>query len=178
MQPLIFLDIDGVLNSHHSDYELYQPYIKNLKTLVDATDAQIILSSSWQMFVKKENNEIVPKNKNTYGHALVDALAKENLKIFDKVVDDDILPSNKRHKEILNYLKKRFNYEINYPNFVILDDEDYGFNSELTLVNPYDVLKGHHVKTFAGEYNFIPDDAQGFNTTKLTEALYIMKSLI
>lgn len=171
MQPLIFLDIDGVLNSDHSDYELYQPYIKNLKTLVDATDAQIILSSSWQMFVKKENNEIVPKNKNTHGHALVDALAKENLKIFDKVVDDDILPSNKRHKEILNYLRKRFNYEINYPNFVILDDDDFGFNSELTL-------KGHHVKTFAGEYNFIPDDAQGFNTTKLTEALYIMKSLI
>ena len=89
----------------------------------------------------------------------------------DKVVDDDILPSNKRHKEILNYLRKRFNYEINYPNFVILDDDDFGFNSELTL-------KGHHVKTFAGEYNFIPDDAQGFNTTKLTEALYIMKSLI
>ena len=29
-------------------------------------------------------------------------VAKENLKIFDKVVDDDILPSNKRHKEILN----------------------------------------------------------------------------
>ena len=102
MQPLIFLDIDGVLNSNHSNYELYQPYIKNLKTLVDATDAQIILSSSWQMFVKKENNEIVPKYKNTHGHALVDALAKENLKIFDKVVDDDILPSNKRHKEILN----------------------------------------------------------------------------
>ena len=118
MQPLIFLDIDGVLNSHHSDYELYQPYIKNLKTLVDATDAQIILSSSWQMFVKKENNEIVPKNKNTHGHALVDALAKENLKIFDKVVDDDILPSNKRHKEILNYLRKRFNYE-NYQTTII-----------------------------------------------------------
>ena len=166
MQPLIFLDIDGVLNSHHSNYELYQPYIKNLKTLVDATDAQIILSSSWQMFVKKENNEIVPKNKNTHGHTLVDALAKENLKIFDKVVDDDVLPSNKRHKEILNYLRKRFNYEINYPNFVILDDDDFGFNNELTL-------KRHHVKTFAGEYNFIPNDAQGFNTTKLTVTLHM-----
>lgn len=69
---------------------------------------------------QKENNEIIPKNKNTHGKTLINALAKENLKIFDKIVDDDILQkSNKRHKEVLNYLRKRFNYEINYPNFVI-----------------------------------------------------------
>lgn len=140
MKPLIFLDVDGVLNSHVSNYELHQPYIVNLRTLVVATDAQIILSSSWQNFVKKENNEIVSKSK--AGKLLIDALAKENLKIFDKVLDDEVSPAGKRHQEILSYLRKNFSYEIGYPNFVILDD------------------------------------AQGFNTTKLTEALYILKSLI
>ena len=48
---VIFLDIDGVLNSDRTLYEyisLEDDLILNLKKLVDKTGAKIILSSSWR----------------------------------------------------------------------------------------------------------------------------------
>ena len=52
---VIFLDVDGVLNSQQlfekcEDDQLIsvdEDNIKNLKTIVDATGAKIVLSSSW-----------------------------------------------------------------------------------------------------------------------------------
>ena len=52
MKKVIFLDIDGVLNSNRTLYEeisLEDDLILNLKELVDKTDAKIILSSSWRL---------------------------------------------------------------------------------------------------------------------------------
>ena len=49
MKKVIFLDIDGVLNSTKTLYEdisLEDDLILNLKELVDKTGAKIILSSS------------------------------------------------------------------------------------------------------------------------------------
>ena len=52
MKKVIFLDIDGVLNSSRTLYEdisLEDDLILNLKELVDKTGAKIILSSSWRL---------------------------------------------------------------------------------------------------------------------------------
>ena len=52
MKKVIFLDIDGVLNSSRTLYEdisLEDYLISNLKELVDKTGAKIILSSSWRL---------------------------------------------------------------------------------------------------------------------------------
>ena len=52
MKKVIFLDVDGVLNSNRTLYEeisLEDDLILNLKELVDKTDAKIILSSSWRL---------------------------------------------------------------------------------------------------------------------------------
>ena len=52
MKKVIFLDIDGVLNSSrtlHEDISLEDDLISNLKELVDKTGAKIILSSSWRL---------------------------------------------------------------------------------------------------------------------------------
>ena len=52
MKKVIFLDIDGVLNSSrtlHEDISLEDDLILNLKELVDKTKAKIILSSSWRL---------------------------------------------------------------------------------------------------------------------------------
>ena len=49
MNKVIFLDVDGVLNSNRTLYEdisLEDDLISNLKELVDKTGAKIILSSS------------------------------------------------------------------------------------------------------------------------------------
>ena len=52
MNKVIFLDVDGVLNSSRTLYEdisLEDDLISNLKELVDKTGAKIILSSSWRL---------------------------------------------------------------------------------------------------------------------------------
>ena len=52
MKKVIFLDVDGVLNSSrtlHEDISLEDDLILNLKELVDKTKAKIILSSSWRL---------------------------------------------------------------------------------------------------------------------------------
>ena len=52
MKEVIFLDVDGVLNSSRTLYEdisLEDDLISNLKELVDKTGAKIILSSSWRL---------------------------------------------------------------------------------------------------------------------------------
>ena len=55
MKKVIFLDVDGVLNSSRTLYEdisLEDYLISNLKELVDKTGAKIILSSSWRLFTE------------------------------------------------------------------------------------------------------------------------------
>ena len=52
MKKVIFLDVDGILNSSRTLYEdisLEDYLISNLKELVDKTGAKIILSSSWRL---------------------------------------------------------------------------------------------------------------------------------
>jgi len=50
---VIFLDFDGVLNlisQGHDDYGgiFHEHFVNNLKELVEATDAKIVVSSSWR----------------------------------------------------------------------------------------------------------------------------------
>ena len=52
MKKVIFLDVDGVLNSSRTLYEdvsLEDDLILNLKELINKTGAKIILSSSWRL---------------------------------------------------------------------------------------------------------------------------------
>jgi hypothetical protein len=51
--PVVFLDIDGVLNSCESratgDHDLAPPLVAHLEYLVTATAAEIVLSSTWRL---------------------------------------------------------------------------------------------------------------------------------
>ena len=52
MKKVIFLDVDGVLNSNKTLYEdisLEDDLILNLKEIINKTKAKIILSSSWRL---------------------------------------------------------------------------------------------------------------------------------
>ena len=63
---VIFLDVDGVLNSQQlfekcEDDQLIsvdEDNIKNLKTIVDATGAKIVLSSSWRYVWADHSNGV------------------------------------------------------------------------------------------------------------------------
>ena len=77
---VIFLDIDGVLNSFQTFREIYYEHeltgfrrvaididkVKLLKEIVDNTGALIVLSSSWRTFGKMKKGKLVTKNQNLF----------------------------------------------------------------------------------------------------------------
>lgn len=79
---VIFLDIDGVLNSREffrnrpltqGLNEIDEEKVKLLQQIVQATNAKIVLTSTWRIYDKADK---------VYQH-LVDTLAKYDLSIFD-----------------------------------------------------------------------------------------------
>lgn len=123
---VIFLDVDGVLNSEVSreqernnfdnwmEHEVSDMHINNLKKIVDATGAQIVLSSSWRFDHPKATGR--------------DFIADPLMKILDrklKAVGLDIidvtpdLRGKIRGAEIQDWLDRHSEVE----RFVILDDD-------------------------------------------------------
>ena len=116
---VIFLDVDGVLNSEHCfkkehkryerthevrvDKGLDKRFIKNLKWLVNKTGAKIVLSSSWRGLVKKDKN-----------HYLHKYLEEQGLKIYDYTPNVGL----ERGIDIQEWL----NHHLDVTNIVILDD--------------------------------------------------------
>lgn len=116
---IIFLDIDGVLNSHRKLIEVYNkthkphsgynyPFdelcLENLKTLVEATNSKIVITSSWQ---KDEEGR----------DKLIQTLKDYSLDQY--IIDYTPILHQKRGIEIQSYLST-LEHE---PNFIILDDD-------------------------------------------------------
>lgn len=54
--PVIFLDVDGVLNrSGHSGHGLEEEKLRLLKDIVDSTGAVVVVSSSWRKDVRSSS---------------------------------------------------------------------------------------------------------------------------
>jgi len=115
---LIFLDVDGVLNSTRKLIEVYNithkphsgsnyPFdeecLKNLQLIVLETNSKIVISSTWRKH--KKNIQVLFNELKKYN------LDKEVIG-FTKVIDGNL------ENEILEYLS---NIEIDY-NFIILED--------------------------------------------------------
>ena len=123
---VIFLDIDGVLNS--MDYfektkgmkgyrEINPQKVEFLKEIVDKTNAKIVLSSTWRGLAKNENEEEHPM----YSY-LADTLRKHGMEIYQHT---PYIGQN-RPKEIKAWIENKAE-EI--ESFASLDDdfteEDY-----------------------------------------------------
>jgi flagellin-specific chaperone FliS len=122
---IIFLDIDGVLNTDRIDrmrknhnistIDFDPEALKNLSKIVIETNAKLVISSSWR----------VHQNTDTpLWNALIDNLKKCNLEkeIFDITeVHGGIIKRQPRWKEISNWLLK--SKELDISSYVILDDE-------------------------------------------------------
>lgn len=83
---IIFLDIDGVLNSTKYDRERKQndgnidiTRLALLKRLVDSTNAKIVLTSTWRKFWESDK-KIISKT----GAEIDRVFASQGLEIFDK----------------------------------------------------------------------------------------------
>ena len=105
---VIFLDIDGVLNTN-SDREISDDKLKLLSELVSKTGADVVLSSSWRYgWNKPELNQ-----PGTRIYRL-----KQLLKDNDIVIKDTIGLDLTKSIQIKNYLNTNM-----ISNYVVLDDE-------------------------------------------------------
>ena len=107
---VIFLDVDGVLNSVRDYYSIdlvTDSHFELLKELIDITGAKIVLSSSWRFGID---------DVNCSAHNLITRLSEYDLTIFDKT---PVLRGKKRGDEIRAWLDKHEGI----TDFVILDDE-------------------------------------------------------
>lgn len=139
---VLFLDIDGVLNTSLTYFENKRKKVKNpsmdcldidefrlryLKEIVDSSSCQIVLTSSWRTFFHKEDGLLIGTGK---GKQLLDLFQKYGLSIYDITPFD----SNRwRENEIERYLE-----ENDVDSFVIVDDESvdlHKFRDHLVLIS-------------------------------------------
>lgn len=142
---IIFLDVDGVLNSIDSEDRFHcfigldYSGIKLLKEIVDATEAEIVLVSTWKTSWSKDGSR-----PDSLGAYLDQRLAEEGLTITDKT-DGSM---NERGHGIVDWL-----FEHPTESWIVLDDEifeDYeecGIMPHLIKTSFYDGgLKEKHVE--------------------------------
>lgn len=126
---LIFLDIDGVLNTSNSfntKYEIREENVMLLGQLVDRLSGhgylpKIVLTSTWRLGFDRDYEKCSPQIQR-----LISKLAVHNLQIFDKT---PIYKGKTRDMEIARYIK---GYQLEKADFdyIILDDDDSVFDKD------------------------------------------------
>ena len=136
---LIFLDIDGVLNTSNSfntKYEVHEENIKALSLLIDDLKKQgyfvkIILTSTWRLGYDSAFEKCSEQVKE-----LITKLDIYNIHIADKT---PVYKANTRDKEILRYIRG-YQLENNNFTYIILDDDVSIYdNNVLKSLNFYKV---------------------------------------
>lgn len=122
---VIFLDIDGVLNTSETFDKIYRRQcsildiaidefrLEYLKKIIDKTDAKIVLSSSFRRFFYKEKGVIVPGAPK--GKKLYDLFLKYGIEIYDIT----LATLSNREAQIKDWLSIHDDIE----DFVIIDDD-------------------------------------------------------
>lgn len=142
---VIFLDIDGVLNCQNSQSRcggyigIDNDKVKRLRKIVEATNARIVLVSSWKSRWEREYKD----DQNELANYLDRKLKRERLYILDKTKDSVW----NRGEGIIWWVGTH-----NVENFIILDDEEFdyadcGIISRLVKTSFYgDGLRDEHVE--------------------------------
>lgn len=106
--PVIFLDIDGVLNTFEKVVELSLPLqrssVEVLNQLIEKSGAKVVISSSWRLYYDLEKIEEILENFGFVGE------------IIGKT---PVLKGSERGEEIKTWLQVK---GANTQGFVILDD--------------------------------------------------------
>jgi hypothetical protein len=132
---IIFLDIDGVLNSRQYDADrrieegnIDETRLPLLKQLIDRTEAKIVLTSSWRC-----HWDPTGEHTNKIGQDLVAAFKKYGIYLYDKTPECN----NDRAREIHQWLDQ--NQDID--SFVIIDDIKFGWDR----LEPYVVKTDYRI---------------------------------
>lgn len=103
---VIFLDVDGVLNSSQDGFTIKlgtNKHLELLKQIVEKTDAKIVLSSSWR--ISNKTKSFIEAKLNEYGMSIISATP-------------DL--GSSRGEEIKRWLRETNDF---IESFVILDDD-------------------------------------------------------
>jgi len=116
MRPILFLDVDGVLNTSYSKVSLEPELVKRLLEIQEETNCAFVLSSTWRKIEKQ-----------------ADRLADNGIHCIDFTPDVFRLDNNeslwsKRGHEIKQWLDARSNEKFNY---CIVDDDADMLDSQL-----------------------------------------------
>ena len=121
---ILFLDVDGVLNSALYDAERRSTPMGNvdetrlplLRRIVDATGAVIVLSTSWRVYWDPDPTRCAPE-----WAEIGDPLTAFGLRVYDKTPSD---PGNNRDCEVRDWLEA---HKGEVESFAILDDMSFGW---------------------------------------------------
>jgi hypothetical protein len=138
---VIFLDIDGVLNSeeflkNNQSEMIDRNNVSILKSVIDKTGAVIVMSSGWRLWF---DDNMMPRDG--YSQCLHDILYEFDIKLFDKTPDfstEEIRTkktfSKVKAKEIIAWLSDHETVD----KYVVLDDlnlQNEEINSHLVRTN-------------------------------------------
>ena len=119
---IIFLDIDGVLNCHHTkEYIAGYVFVSDdkiqlLKKIIDKTGAQVVLSSTWRWgWILKEHNLNCSNEEIWLFESLLEKLSEYNIELLDYTRE-----LGNRSDEISNWLNNHAEERV--ESYVILDD--------------------------------------------------------
>ena len=123
---ILFLDIDGVLNSREYDRkrnwneqtDIDETRLPLVKEIIDKTGAKIVLISTWRSHWNRDVN--LCDEDGMYINRL---FSKYGLAIYDKTPDLGLL--SKRKDEVKAWLAE---YKSDIEGFVILDDYRFGWD--------------------------------------------------
>ncbi len=128
-EKVIFLDVDGVLNDndferkHREKIYIQEFRVKRLKDIVEATQAEIVMSSSWRHGFKLYNEKperITSEHDLSIMKELKDKLDKYGLSVIDYT---EYLTTGPYARPL--EIRKWILDKPNLKRFVILDDDDF-----------------------------------------------------
>lgn len=169
---VIFLDIDGVLNTSETFIRRKEKYFKTgtydleidlfrvgyLKQIIDETDAKIVLTSSWRSDFNKQKNKIIPRTEKAV--ELCYLFNQYGIEIYDITTKNNELTRGTQINMWLN--------ENEVDSFVILDDE----SSHLQEFIGKELIKTSKVKD--GEILMNMDDCLGLSSDDVEKAITIL----
>ena len=131
---VIFLDIDGVLNTFQTFKEINLEEqltgfrrvaididkVLLLKEIVEKTGAKLVLSSGWRKYGKMKDGRLLTKNQNLFD---INQILNDNgLYIYDLVPY-----KRKENREV--QIKKWLSKNLDVESFIIFDDEEFDLQS-------------------------------------------------